>query len=161
MEKKNMPILPGQGLGIIKFGMTRDEVRRHLGDPDEVDQYGYEDSDDEEDQTEAWHYDALNASFSFDALDDWRLNTIAVSDPDFMLNEHSLFGLNRNELQETLSGMGLGEVVVEDFFSDDMPADQMLSIDELSLSFWLEEGQLAEIQWGPLVDEDDNVIWPE
>jgi len=161
MEKKNMAILPGQGLGIIKFGMSRDEIRSILGNPDEVDQYGYEDSDDDDDQTEAWHYDELNASFSFDALDDWRLNAIAVSDPEYLLNNKSLIGLSRMELQETLSDFGLGEIKAEEWSHEEMPDDRLLSIDEASMNFWMEDDQLAEIQWGPLIDEDDNVHWPE
>lgn len=161
MEKKNMAILPGQGLGIIKFGMSRDEVRKLLGNPDEIDQYGYEDSEDDEDQTEAWHYDELNASFSFDAMDDWRLNAIAVSDPDYRLQEKVLIGLSRMELQETLSEFGLGEVVAEDWSNEEMPSDKLLSIEEVSMNFWMEEDQLAEIQWGPLMDEEENVHWPE
>ncbi len=156
-----MPIVPGQGLGIIKFGMTRDQVRQLLGDPDEVDQFGYEDSEDEEDQTEAWHYDALNASFSFDAIDNWRLNGIAVSDPAYLLKDQSLIGMNRNSLQETLSSMGLGEVVVDDWSEETMPEDKLLCIDDISMNFWLESDELAEIQWGPYVDEDENVHWPE
>ena len=42
-----------------------------------------------------------------------------------------------------------------------MPSDKLLSIEEVSMNFWMEEDQLAEIQWGPLMDEEENVHWPE
>ena len=71
-------IIIGQGLGPVKFGMTRDQVEALLGAPDEVEE-NVDIDEDLDEAAEAWHYDELEMSASFDMEDDWRLGMMAIS----------------------------------------------------------------------------------
>ena len=51
-------ITPGIGLGVLRFGMTREQIKQLLGAPDEI--------VNEEADSETWHYDELDLSLNFD-----------------------------------------------------------------------------------------------
>ena len=57
-------VIPGLGLGNLKFGSTRELVKKEIGNPTEIEKYALDDDDD--DITEAWHYDEDGLSISFD-----------------------------------------------------------------------------------------------
>ena len=105
-------IIIGQGLGPVKFGMTRDQVEALLGAPDEVEE-NVDIDEDLDEAAEAWHYDELEMSASFDMEDDWRLGMMAISSEDATLNGKALIGLNRNQLLESLQDMGFEDLVFE------------------------------------------------
>ena len=68
MKKALKDIKPGFGLGNLKFGMTRAEVKLMLGEPSFIDKYSHSESED--DLTESWEYDELELSISFDEEED-------------------------------------------------------------------------------------------
>ncbi|TLX76561.1 hypothetical protein E9993_06635 [Labilibacter sediminis] len=152
-------ILVGKGFEEIRFGMTRQEVKKILGEPDEVDQYAS--SEESEDNTEAFHYDELELSVSFDEIDDWRLGSIAVSDSESTLEGLKLIGVSDEQLLEKVSALDLGEYEREDVSSPESPDHEVISFYNSSLNFWLEEGKVSEIQFGPIWDdENEEIIWP-
>ena len=152
-------IKTGVGLGILKFGMERNEVKKLLGEPTEIEKYSYTDSD--EDLTESWHYDELELSVSFDEDLDWKLSTLAVSSDQYELNGKKIIGIDQISLISALNSMGIKNLEKEDALPGDDPDSAFLISDEHAITFWLEEGIVSEIQWGPLVVDDDAVIWPE
>jgi hypothetical protein len=164
MEHKE--IISGEGLGKIKFGMTRDAVKVLIGEPDEVENYSYADeeedyNEDDEDLTELWHYDELELSLSFDKLEDWRLINMAVSSDGYTLKGKKVIGLERQELLGLLKSMDLGHLEYEDHSSTETPNHKLISAEDAGINFWLENEVLTEIQWGPRFKDDDSVIWPK
>lgn len=155
----NHTIIVGQGLGPVKFGMTRDQVRNLLGMPDEIEENVDMDEDLDE-QAEAWHYDEVEASFSFDIEDDWRLGMIATSSSEAELNGRKLIGMSRNELLESLQDMGFEDLVFEDWSDEEDPDRHLVQSDSSAINFWVEDGELCEIQWGPRMLDEDTVDWP-
>lgn len=152
-------ILIGQGLGPIKFGMTRDQLTHLIGEPDEVEE-NVDIDEDLDEQAEAWHYDDLEASFSFDIEDDWRLGMIAISHEDATLSGRKLIGMGRQELLEMLQDMGFEDLVFEDWSDDEDPDRQLVQSDAAAINFWLEDGELCEVQWGPRMLDEETVDWP-
>lgn len=153
-------ILIGKGFDEIRFGMTRQEIKKILGEPDEIDEYAS--SEESEDNTEAYHYDELELSVSFDEIDDWRLGSIAISDPDSTLDGLKLLGISDEQLLEKVSALDLGEYEREDVSSPESPDHEVISFYNSSINFWLENGAVTEIQYGPIWDdENEEVIWPE
>ncbi len=153
-------ILIGKGFDEIRFGMTRQEVKKVLGEPDEVD--AYTSSDEADDNTEAYHYDELELSVSFDEVDDWRLGSIAISSEEAVLEGLALIGNSDEELLERVSNLDLGEYEREDVSSPESPDHEVISFYESSINFWLENGTVTEIQFGPIWDdENEEVIWPK
>jgi len=153
-------ILIGKGFDNIRFGMTRQEVKKILGEPDEIDEYAS--SEESEDNTEAFHFDELELSVSFDEIDDWRLGSIAISDPESTLEGLNLLGISDEELLKKISILDLGESEREDVSSPESPDHDVLSFYNSSINFWMENGVVSEIQFGPIWDdENEEVIWPE
>ncbi|WP_027471691.1 hypothetical protein [Saccharicrinis fermentans] len=153
-------ILIGKGFDEIRFGMTREEVKAILGEPDEIDAYAS--SEEAEDNTEAYHYDELELSVSFDELDDWRLGSIAVSTSDAVLEGLKLVGNTDDDLLAKVSVLDLGEYDREDVSSPESPDHEVISFYEASVNFWLENGAVTEIQYGPIWDDEkEEYIWPE
>ncbi len=141
-------IKPGYGLGTIEFGSTREDVEQILGKPDEVENYNL--SEEEGDKSEAWHFDDLEMSLSFEEFYDWQLLSIAVSGESYTLNGVKLIGKDKTTVIDILEEMKLGELEVD---TDEDDVD-MISIPELNINFWFEDDVLSEIQWEPIYDED-------
>lgn len=151
---KNKEILPGKGLGELKFGMSRDEVLSVLGKPDDVDTY--DDDEIEDEGSESWHYDDLEISLSFDEEEDWVLTTIAVSNPSHTFMGHELIGLTKSELLAVLESLEINNLDIEDWSSEEVPNHLLISSNDLQVNFWLEDEIVSEIQWGAFVEEDDD-----
>ncbi|MCB9233349.1 MAG: hypothetical protein H6581_16950 [Bacteroidia bacterium] len=155
MNEAIKSILPGQGLGSIKFGISRDELKKILGEPDEKDAYETEGI-----KTEDWHYDEIEASFSFDEEDDWRLCVISVNAEYYEFKGKSLLGEDFDEVLAFLEECGMDDLEVEDHSSDESPDHKLISSEDDMINFWFDEGILQEIQWGPRFEDDESIIWP-
>lgn len=151
---KNKEIVPGKGLGELKFGMSRDEVLSLLGKPDDVDTY--DDDEIEDEGSESWHYDDLEISLSFDEEEDWVLTTIAVSNPSHTFMGHELIGLRKSELLAVLESLEINNLDIEDWSSEEVPNHLLISSNDLQINFWLEDEIVSEIQWGAFVEDDDD-----
>ncbi|MGB0167120.1 MAG: hypothetical protein ACPF8V_09730 [Luteibaculum sp.] len=158
MKTLSKDILTGKGLKDIQFGMERSQVKQIMGEPDEVEQY--EDEESEEVITEAWHYDDLELSISFDKYENWKLSTISVSEAGFTLNGKTIIGLLQGELTDLLDELNLGQYEVESWSTEDDDTQDLVTIPHLSINFWISEGKVTEIQWGPLYNEEEQTIWP-
>jgi len=159
MEKIQVEIIPGVGLGKLRFGMSREEVKAILGTPDhqEITFYG----DDETDRSDAWEYHPLRLDLSFEEAEDWRLTILSVSSDDYLLKGISLIGLSQEELMEALEVLDIKDLEIEDLSSEDHPDQLLISSESLGVNFWLHKGILEEIQWGPLFADEHTIIWPE
>jgi hypothetical protein len=156
----NKDIKLGKGLDNLKFGMTREEVKAAIGEPNEVENYNPLEED--EGASEAWHYDELELSASFDEEDDFKLTSLAVSSSDYLFEGVNLIGLSQEEVMQQVELMDLGDVELETVAEDETMQQSVGSIPEASLNLWFEDGQLSEIQWGPFWDEDEEqYIWPD
>ncbi len=153
-------ILPGTGLEKLRFGMDRTQVKQQLGEPDEIEQFEEEDSG--EVLNEAWHFDDLELSLSFDKDEDWRLSTISVSNPDFTLQGENVIGLLQEDLISMIERLELGAHESEEWANEDEDEENQIvvAIPERSINFWFTAGKVSEVQWGPLYTADDQTIWP-
>lgn len=158
METKLSEIKPGVGLGDILFGMSREQLKKLLGDPDEIESNTHDEEG--EDVTESWHYDELEVSVSFEKVEDWKLCTIAVSSPEVKLGNKAPIGLSPNELVDLLKTLDVKKPVHEDWSSADAPDYHSITAEELEMVFWIEDGEVMDIQWGPYFIDEDTIRWP-
>ena len=150
----------GKGMEKLYFGMDREAFREIMGEPDEIETIENEELP--QDQSEAWHYDDVELSASFDKLEDWRLTSLAVSSPDFTFEGIDLIGQSQQEVMEQIEMMGLGDVSIEELSDDEENSQQIATLLDVSLNLWFDNGVLTEIQWGPYWDEEEEeLIWPE
>lgn len=159
MLKELKRIKPGYGLGYLKFGMTRKEVKELIGEPSFIDKYAHSKLDD--DFTESWEYDELFLSISFDEAEDWKLMMFSVTSDFYELEEVSLIGVNQLKLMNHLNELNLGEIYLEDCSETDDEDQKVIEIDEKSINFWVSKGNLDEIQWSPIFIDDDTIKWPK
>jgi len=155
MKEKSKNIEPGKGLGSIQFGMTREEVKKITGKPDEIENYQHNDIKGE--KAEAWHFDDPEISLAFEEFNDWKLSSIAISSLDFLLEGKKLMGLGKEEVLSMLKKMSLGKIEQEDCSSDESPDLYLLSVEDAGLNLWFDENVLTEIQWSQIwFDEDEE-----
>jgi hypothetical protein len=151
----------GSGLGNLQFGMTREAFKEIMGEPDEIEMIENEEL--EEDQSEAWHYDEVELSASFDNLEDWRLTSLAVSSNDYTFEGVDFIGLSQQEVMAQIEMMDLGDISIEELSEEEEEenSQQIATLLDVSLNLWFDNGILSEIQWGPYWDdEEEELIWP-
>ncbi|KXK37669.1 MAG: hypothetical protein J5I52_06590 [Saprospiraceae bacterium] len=154
-------IEPGVGVGGIKFGMTKDEVKVVLGRPDEIDHMPDEDGNPNE-QLDAWYYDEDEISLAFDELYEWRLVSVSVSHPDAVLYGMDIMGAEKTTVLDALSQRNITEYLIEDEEDEEMPGIERLECDSEGLLMWFENDKVIEVQIFPEYDEVNNtLVWPE
>lgn len=158
MRKEIQNINSGVGLGNLKFGLSRKQVKDFLGEPDDIDSYSYSDS--EMDLTESWHFDELELSMSFDKEDDWRLVTISVSSDYYKFKNFNPIGVSKTDLLSELDKLGIVDLEYEDFATLENPTHELYSSDELGINFWLDDNFVTEVPWSPLFIDDETIDWP-
>ncbi len=152
---KYTEIIPGVGIGQLKFGLSRTEAEALLGKPDEVEKYSHSSFHDE--PTEAWHYDELELSLGFDESDDWRLVNIATTSEQCQIDGNKLFGHSHLALMNLLKSLGFDDLEAE----ETKGGQKLVTSDEKAINFWIENGELTEVQIGPFYKNEDTVAWPE
>ena len=158
MKKQLKDIKPGYGLGVLKFGMKRSEVKLMLGEPSFVDEYSHSDSGN--DLTESWEYEDLALSLSFDQEENWKLTMMSVSSDFYELEDKSLIGKAEAMAMKELAGFD-EELYLEDCSEVEGEDHKVIEVDEKSINFWFIDGVLDEIQWSPFFIDDDTIQWPK
>jgi hypothetical protein len=155
MEKqKFIDILPGEGLGELKFGMTTTDVQALIGTANETETLPDEDGN----PMTVWHYDELELSCTFEGPES-ILMTMAVGGEDYELLGESLIGLPKDELILRLNEMEIEDFEEVSFEEDDEPMHAIICHD-IDVAFYIDEEEVSEIQWGPYteVEDDDDEI---
>ncbi len=158
MKINQVEIIPGVGLGEVKFGMTKDEVKEILGKPDEIIKESYDNEG--KDLYDSWEYHKLFADFSFDQDNEWRLSAISIYSDEYTLFDQTLIGLDKEELMDQFTELQLNDIEFEDMSSEESPDHHLFSSEKNQINFWLDLDILIEIQWSPLLDENESIIWP-
>jgi hypothetical protein len=137
-------IKPKIGIGDVKFNSTIEEFINVFNQPDEDELI--------EDKSENFksrilHYDDYGLSASFDEESEWKLTSIAVSENDFHLDGNYFIGENKITFLKKIEELNLGEYEKEVFLEEDYTST-LFYFGDLHLSFWFENNELQEIQWG-------------
>lgn len=155
MKTEIKDIQIGQGLGLVKFGMSREQVVSILGEPTDK-----ETIDEANLQSEIWHYDVLNLSLGYDKDENWRLVSLAVSSDFYTFDSAALVGKTLEEVEDKLETSELHDIDLQEMDDEDGVSQCLLESVESEINFWFENNTLSEIQWGPLFKDDETIIWP-
>ena len=145
----------GRGIGPVRFGMNREELKMLLGEPDEVENFSFE--EDHNNTAESWHYDEYEISVAFEEIEGWKITSIAVSSDEYEIKGQKLIGLSRKEVEKKLKQMGIDDLQYENCSSPENPELFLLSNDDEGLNLWFENGQLSEIQWCPVWEDEEEM----
>ena len=140
-------IVPTVGVGPLRFGMTRDQVSRALGDPDSIeqnDEYGRED----------WCYEVAGIEVTFSEDWAWQLESVQAIKPVVELDGSQLIGLTEKELY----GLAPSGQIVLEFESTNVREHEW---DASGLTFWVEDGRVRSLSAGPRWDANGEFpLWP-
>lgn len=145
-------IRPAVGVGDLRFGATRDEVRTIAGEPSEVL------ASEEDSGSELWVYEAAAVALSFAAEENLRLVSCETFSAKSTFNGESLVGLDRDAAEAALERAGADEGAF--LAEDDDEGSGQIAVPRLGLSLWFEGGAVESVGWGVLLDDDDKVLWP-
>jgi len=145
-------VIPGLGLGNLKFGSTRELVKKEIGNPTEIEKYALDDDDD--DITEAWHYDEDGLSISFDQEHAYVLSSIAISDEKFTLKGNAVIGLSKKEVDELFAKNNWGKL------QEDEEEPNLFYVDDISCSLFFVDGVCSELQLSPYI-VNNEFAWPK
>lgn len=142
----------GKGLGTLHFGASKEQVLALLGEPSEIEKYTLSDLDD--DDTEAWHYDDLDLSLSFDEETNWQLSSIALSSDAYTLDGQALVGKSKDEVVAFFNAKGYDDIEEDEEVKQENADNCLLHVDKASISLWFEDDVLTEFQIGPCFNTD-------
>jgi hypothetical protein len=152
----SIEIIPHVGFGLIKFGMTKDEVAAKLGKPSDV----YEEVIDGTTEV-VIDYEDVGIDLSFSSADNYRLGTISYYEEDTLFLGEEFIGLTEEELIENAKEAGITDLELEDDF-EELESKDYYS-DEYGISFWVQDGIVDSITAFPAYDPEDEecVLWPK
>jgi len=155
-----MNIVPGIGVGEIEYGMTEEEVIKHLGKPDKIDEEEYVEG------TGDWHrvlwYSPRNVNFTFNKEDDYRLGTITIMGSGYKLFNKELFNAPKSLVRKIVIEHFRELMPIEDYTLLENEPHECLNSDELGIMFWFDSDNLSEMQCGYLYESDnETIIWPK
>lgn len=145
-------IILGQGMGPLKFGTTRDEVRALMGEPEEIE----ESEDDDEFEHQAWNYLDEGYSLYFDREDDYRLSCIETDYPAMHLFGEAIHGKSVEEIQDLMRRNNLDDPEVEKMDTGEV----RLSYEEQMIDLYFDEDELQFVNFGVFINDDMEVQWP-
>lgn len=153
MSDQKVVIELGVGVNEFKFGITRDMLKKAVGEPDEIEEN--DEGVDGEGLIEVWHYDDFELSVEFIEGNDWRLSTIAINSEDVILQSLPVMGKKVSEIENLIDVLNLGEYQTEKLELDEEDHEiTMVTVFDSGLNFWFEGGELTEIQLMPIEEEE-------
>ena len=149
-------IIPGQGFDKVKLGMTRDEITGLFGNPDETEEFNY----DEGDHSISYYYNDLGFEFTFESDNDYVLSYLSVNKDKFHIKNKIHIGMAKDELMDAVKELNFSNPNKEEIDDDDLPNQELFSFYDENINLWLVDGILDEIEIGPFWEDDENPIWP-
>ncbi len=154
-----MEIKIGIGIGDVKFGMDRAQVESIMGKADNVSEMNYDNTG--EDKAIIWQYERLDIDFTFDQSDDWKMGAIMIESNRHKLGHTIRVGIEKDKLIRELTKLGIDDLVIEPMPYGENPNYELIESDKMQTNFWLNDGEVSQIQFSPLWQDEDNIIWPE
>lgn len=156
-----MNIEIGKGLNGIYFGMSIDEVKSKLGEPDEIYDYDYEGA-----QSTGYEYFSEESEYEFDQEEeDNKLYSITTSNPSIQLFGKPIIGESIETIRELLNQNGIDDLEEDDEEEHDQEEDHdhtgvTAFSDKINAVFQFEEDELVFFGFSPLF-KDDQIDWPK
>jgi len=137
----------GQGLDIVQFGATEQQVIALLGEPDKI---YFTDAD-----CKRVQYNVLQLEFSFEPENENRFGWVEVYNSNATLFGKQLIGTSENDVIEFLTSQLDTKPTYEDYGSF-----VSYTYDNEWLELQFEFGRLRNINFGVLYSDKDAPVWP-
>ena len=149
-------IIPGKGFNKVKLGMTRDEITEMFGNPDETEEFDY----DEGDRSISYYYNTLGFEFTFESDNDYVVSYLSVNKDKFHIKNRIHIGMSKDELPEAIEELKFSNPIKEEIDDEDLPNQELFTFYEENINLWFVDSILDEIEIGPFWKDDETPIWP-
>ena len=95
---KDYNIQIGKGFDKIKLGMKEPEIKKILGEPEEIDEIAYPDGG----ESKTYTYEQLGFDLTFESENDNRLSYISFFDQHFHIMGKIKIGTNKEKIRTNL-----------------------------------------------------------
>ncbi|MGC7873763.1 hypothetical protein ACPUYX_19905 [Desulfosporosinus sp. SYSU MS00001] len=143
-----MEIKTGIGLDQLIFGMSYEEVRNILGEPDKILET------EKIDGVVYYFYDQLIKT-KFDKRKNEKLYSIEVHNPEVSFFNQKVINKTKTEIEMLLKNNGYTDLEYEDYEIFDT-----IFCEEIWTTFQFELNRLRNIEFSPLY-KDDKIVWPK
>lgn len=149
-------ILPGVGIGMIRFGMSQEDVKKILGEPIEI-------KTDEENDVFFKYKEESICQYYFYKENDYKLSMIEISrHKKFELFGITIFLIPFNKVKKIFEERGfffkkqyLLEEKERNYFQS------LYTLEKYRIDFWVNrKNYLDEVSFSVFYDKNDRVKWP-
>lgn len=149
---ENLTIEPFKGFGDIKFGMTVEEIIQICGEPSNNEQL--EPIIEEYDNYSLlYDYDEECFSVCFEGVTKTIVASISTNNENATLFGERVYEMDRNQIIDLMKRNGY-----KNYDEEEQEGDTCLIYDELMMDFYFNEGELIDVVWGVLVDQQGNIL---
>jgi len=149
--KEKLEIILKKGLNELKFGLTKDEVTKLLGNPDDKETIKEDDAN-----TEIWYYWEDGITVFFGEEEDWRCICLETDNENAVILGKKISDLKDSQIEELFAKSGYKEFETE----EEKWGEKRISIDDAVVDFYSENGEILAVNWGVDYDDDGNPLWP-
>lgn len=143
---------PKFGLGALKFGSSKEQVKALLGEPEEEEKI----DEAEEYKTLIWHYWDQGVSVFFDEAHHNRVTSLEVDNCDTELWGKKIFHMKEAEIIALFKEHSFTELDTEDCDW----GERRVSFDDAFVDLYFEDNELSSINFGVVMDDMEIVLWP-
>ncbi len=142
---KSQIITPGKGIGNLTFGITQNEVKEILGNPDKIEYH----NNIKDKKTIKWLYFKKKIELSFDPESDYKLSLMSTSSSTIKINGKEIIGKDRDDIIKDFAHnqFGFFNVSNHPYCKDSL---QQVSFKDKNLNLWFTNNKLREIQISPI-----------
>lgn len=144
-----MEVNVGVGLDNLIFGMSQEEIKSILGEPNKI-------NNDELDYGIVYYFNKEMITTKFDEEEGLKLYSIDVYNTDVILLKQKIIGKSIEDIKNILIKNGYSNFEYEDYHSFDI-----LYCEEICATFMFEFNRLKSIEFSPLYINENDIAWPE
>lgn len=145
MSKLSLEINPKEGLGEIKFGEIPENVTKLIGQPGNAEEI----STDDDLKTTILTFD-LGVTVFLEGLVEPIVSNFDVDNKNATLFGEKVFELKEDAIVELMKTHGFIRTERE----DEEWGEMRLTFDDAMMDFYFEDGILAAVNWGVVINED-------
>lgn len=149
---RNLTIEPFKGFGDIKFGMSVEEIVEIYGEPSNNEQMEPI-IEEYENYSLLYEYDEEGFSVCFEGVTKTIVASISTFNEDATLFGEHVYDMDRNQIIDLMKRNGY-----KNYDEEEQEGDTCLIYDELMLDFYFNEGELIDVVWGVIVDQQGNIL---
>lgn len=150
----NNKIEPHVGLSPLKFGMTQQQVKELLGEPNLIENQNYI-----KDLTSVIYiYNDYGLEVSFSSDDDFLLSTIRIENMGYEFAGIEWIGLTEQQFLNLKNANDLEDVVLDAEVSDEF--NKVYFSDKHSMIISFNDEELTDISYFCQYNDEGNPVWP-